>query len=100
MSDTSQQYLTDKISDEDFAALFGCDPVYDQPPRQPGDGYHFYNFAVECEDPDFLKQFIPAIERTIQDPRLDALDRAALVKLRSECQRRLETNNETARTQW
>ena len=90
MDDPSEQYLNDKIDDEDFAALFGCDPVYDQPPRQRGDGYLFYNFAVEGEDPDFLQRFIPAIERTIKDPRFTPLDRAALGKLKSECQRRLE----------
>ncbi len=35
-------------------------------PNLPGDGYLFYNFSVEQDDPDFLRQFIPAIERTIQ----------------------------------
>ncbi len=50
---------------EEYAALWGCDPVYDRFPRQPGDGYHFYNFAVEQGDPEFLRMFIPAIERTI-----------------------------------
>jgi hypothetical protein len=28
--------------------------------------YLFYNFAAEQADPEFLKQFIPAIGRTIQ----------------------------------
>jgi hypothetical protein len=26
----------------------------------------FYNFAIEYNDPDFLRRFIPTIERTIQ----------------------------------
>jgi hypothetical protein len=51
---------------EEYAAFWGCDPEYDREPRLPGDGYMFYNFAVEYNDPDFLRRFIPAIERTIQ----------------------------------
>ena len=51
---------------EDYAALWGCDPVYDHPPRKRGDGYLFYNFAVDQNDPDFLRRFIPAIKRTIR----------------------------------
>ena len=52
-------------SPEEYAAFWGCDPAYDRGERQPGDGYLFYNFAVEGNDPDFLRRFIPAIERTI-----------------------------------
>ena len=44
----------------------GADPVYMHAPNLPGDGYLFYNFSVEQDDPDFLRQFVPAIERTIQ----------------------------------
>jgi hypothetical protein len=51
---------------EEYASLWGCDPVYDRPPRLPGDGYLFYNFTVEQNDPDFLRKFIPAIVRTIE----------------------------------
>ena len=51
---------------EEFAAQWGADPVYMRTPNLPGDGYLFYNFAVEQDDPEFLKQFIPAIGRTIQ----------------------------------
>jgi len=51
---------------EEFAAQWGADPVYMHAPNLPGDGYLFYNFSVEQDDPDFLRQFIPAIERTIQ----------------------------------
>ena len=51
---------------EDFAAQWGADPCYMRAPNLPGDGYLFYNFSVEQGDPDFLRQFIPAIERTIQ----------------------------------
>jgi hypothetical protein len=49
----------------DYAAQWGCDPVYDKAPRLPGDGYLFYNFAIEMDDPVFRAKFIPAIERTI-----------------------------------
>jgi hypothetical protein len=54
------------LSPEEFAAQWGADPVYMKAPNLPGDGYLFYNFSVEQDDPDFLRQFIPAIERTIQ----------------------------------
>ena len=56
---------TDEI--EAYAALWGCDPCYDRAPRLPGDGYLFYNFAVEGNDPAFLAKFLPAIGRTIQE---------------------------------
>ena len=58
--------MINDIGPEDYAAQWGCDPVYDRPPRKRGDGYLFYNFAVEQDDPEFLRRFIPAIERTIQ----------------------------------
>lgn len=51
------------VSPEEYASYWGCDPVYDRFPRQHGDGYLFYNFAVE-QEPEFLRKFIPAIERT------------------------------------
>jgi len=71
------------LSPEDFAAQWGADPVYMHEPNLPGDGYLFYNFAVEQDDPDFLRQFIPAIQRTIafveQNPdRFDNDDAADL----------------------
>jgi hypothetical protein len=61
-----------ELSPEEYAALWGCDPCYDRPPRQPGDGYLFYNFAVEQGDADFLRRFLPAIDRTIAG--LDSAD--------------------------
>jgi hypothetical protein len=54
------------LSPEEFSAQWGADPVYMHAPNLPGDGYLFYNFSVEQDDPDFLRQFIPAIGRTIQ----------------------------------
>jgi hypothetical protein len=54
------------LSPEEFSAQWGADPVYMHAPNLPGDGYLFYNFSVEQNDPEFLRQFIPAIERTIQ----------------------------------
>ena len=53
------------LSPEEFAAQWGADQIYMHDPNLPGDGYLFYNFAVEQGDPDFIRQFIPAIERTI-----------------------------------
>lgn len=56
--------MIDEMTFEEYAALWGCDPCYDREPRKPGDGYRFYNFAVE-QDPDSLREFLPAISRTI-----------------------------------
>lgn len=53
------------LTPEDYAAQWGCGSPLPEP-NKPGDGFLFYNFAVEQNDPEFLKQFIPAIERTIQ----------------------------------
>lgn len=58
--------FTEDISPEEFAAQWGCDPCYCQPPCLPGDGYLFYNFSVEQDDPKFLREFIPAIQRMMQ----------------------------------
>lgn len=54
------------LTPEGFAATWGADPVYMQAPNLPADGYMFYNFAVEQKDPEFLRKFAPAIERTIE----------------------------------
>jgi hypothetical protein len=56
-----------EMSCEEYAALWGCDPMYDHAPRLPGDGYLFYNFSVEGKDKAFLDKFLPAIERTIDE---------------------------------
>lgn len=64
--------LTGTWSAEEYAAMWGCDPCYDTPPRQANDGYMFYNFAVEGHNYDFLTAFLGAIDRTIQgviDPK-------------------------------
>ena len=54
---------------EEYAAMWGCDPVYDHAPRHPGDGYLFYNFGSEHQErtPEWLTKFIGAIERTIKE---------------------------------
>lgn len=54
------------VTPEEYASFWGCDPVYDKPPREKGDGYMFYNFSVEQGNPEFLKKFLGAIDRTIQ----------------------------------
>lgn len=91
------------LSWSNMAAQWGCDPVYDKPPRNPGDGYLFYNFSVEGYDKPFLRKFIPAIERTLaavqQDPdkheagsakELEGLKRECLSRLAAKPKRRVK----------
>lgn len=73
--------MINELTYEEYAAQWGCDPVYDKLPRQPGDGYLFYNFGSECQErtPEFLTKFAGAIERTIagtdnMEDREDLLD--------------------------
>ena len=54
-----------ELCPEEFAAQWGADPVYMHAPNLPGDGYLFYNLSVDQDDPEYLQEFIPAIERTI-----------------------------------
>jgi hypothetical protein len=77
-----------EFSPEEYAALWGCDPQDDRPPRQPGDGYLFYNYAVEG-DPDFLRRFLGAIDRTIRGLRPSGADRENLETLREYVQEQL-----------
>ena len=53
----------------DYAALWGCDPMFDKPPREPGDGNLFYNFGSELQEmtAEYLEKFIGAIKRTIAE---------------------------------
>ena len=62
---TPPTFIDHDLSPEEFAAQWGADPAYMHAPNEPGDGYLFYNFAVEQAAPAFLRQFIPAIRRTI-----------------------------------
>jgi len=76
-------FTDSNLSPEEYAAQWGCDPAYDRAPRQPGDGYLFYNFSVE-QDPKFLQRFIPAIKRTIFGAEIAGMsqdDRADLQEL-------------------
>lgn len=77
---------------KEYSAQWGCDPCYDQEPRMPGDGYLFYNFAVEGFDLEFLENFLPAIERTISGckDKKDKKDRKDLEKLKNEVEKRLK----------
>jgi len=67
---------------EEYAAMWGCDPQYDRAPRQPGDGYLFYNFGSERQKRTkaWLTEFLGAIDRTIaevetrDEPRDNDLD--------------------------
>lgn len=60
------QFSSGDYTPEEFASQWGADPQYMREPNLPGDGYLFYNFAVEQDKPEFLRDFIPAIERTIE----------------------------------
>ena len=53
---------------EEYAAMWGGDPCAMREPNLPNDGYLFYNFGSENQErtPEFLNDFIGAIERTIQ----------------------------------
>jgi hypothetical protein len=84
---------------EGYAALWGCDPVYERSPLEYGDGYMFYNFAVEGYDHGFLRKFLPAIDRQIRLVEIEQSkglreknrDKEDLELLKEEVQRRLKT---------
>lgn len=84
-----------EVTAEEFAAAWGCDPSYDKAPNLHGDGCLFYNFGVEGNDPEFLKKFIPAIDRTIAGLKnrkakaAEENDKRELMDLKDEVQRRL-----------
>lgn len=48
-----------------YSALWGCEEIYDKPPRKKGDGNLFYNFSSQSSKYE-LKQLVGAIERTIE----------------------------------
>lgn len=53
------------LSPYGYSALWGCDPCYDNPPRQKGDGYLFYNYSADSSKEE-LQAFSNAIDRTIE----------------------------------
>ena len=55
------------VTPEEYASQWGCDPAYDRPPAEPGDGYHLYNFSSEIQKrtPEYLHDLLGAIERRI-----------------------------------
>jgi hypothetical protein len=59
--------ILNQYTPEEYAAFWGCDPAYDTPPRQRGDGALFYNFGSEKQErtKEFLAQFAGAIGRTL-----------------------------------
>lgn len=82
---------------ESYAAGFGCDPCYDKPPRHRGDGYKFYNFGVDGhgrtgDSIEFLRTFLPAIDRTIQQCISERkwAERKRLLRLRAIVQARFD----------
>ena len=78
------------VTPEEYSAFWGADPVYDKPPRERGDGYLFYNFSEEGHDPEFLRKFIPAIERTMKTVLPTEPDYAELEELKRICEERLK----------
>lgn len=56
------------LSPEEYAALWGSDPWYDNPPRERGDGYMFYNFGSDKhkKDNQWYLSFAEAIGRTMR----------------------------------
>ena len=87
--DAEEMTLEDEMTLEEYAALWGCDPCYDHAPRLPGDGYLFYNFAVEGENAEFLGRFLPAVERLLTKKDLEQKDKERLWELKAEVRRRL-----------
>jgi hypothetical protein len=85
---TTTDLIEGQITPEEYAAYWGCDPCYDRYPRLSGDGYLFYNFQAQGNEPDFLTQFIPAIDRTIK-AITDTNDQKGLQYLKTICQTRL-----------
>lgn len=77
-----------EFTPEEYAALWGCDPQYDRSPRQRGDGYLFYNYAVEG-DFNFLRRFLGAIDRTIQGLHPGDADKDNLEALREHVEEQL-----------
>ena len=59
-----------KYSPEEYASFWGCDPVYDKPPRKVYDGLLFYNFGSEKNTKESLTKFLGAIDRTIEEVKL------------------------------
>jgi len=87
--DDTNDFLDGSVEPEEYAAWWGCDPCYDHSPRLPGDGYLFYNFNVEGHQPEFLRKFIPAIERTIASCVDRPHDQLGLQHLQEVCELRL-----------
>lgn len=77
------------LSPEEYAVLWGCDPQDDRSPRQRGDGYLFYNYAVAQGGPDFLRQFVSAIDRTSQGLHPGDADKKNLEVLREYVEEQL-----------
>lgn len=70
------------VSPEEYAAYWGCDPCYDHPPRNRGDGYHLYNFSSKLQprNAEYLASLLGAIDRTILEA--SGKDKRSLGKLR------------------
>lgn len=62
-----------EYSPEEYAAMWGADPVYCKAPQKPYDGYMFYNFGSEINTrtKDWLTDFSAAIDRLIESIKLN-----------------------------
>lgn len=85
---------------EAYAGTWGSEPAYDHPPQKKGDGCLFYNFNEEGRNAEFLRKFIPAIDRcfkmVVESDAYETAEKAEhlvnLKLLKKECQRRLKDN--------
>lgn len=69
------------VSIADYLNYWGCDPCYDKAPRNPGDGYIFYNYSIECNDQEYLEKLVSAIQRQLKDRKLSKIDRENFKKI-------------------
>lgn len=95
--------MINEMTPEDYSALWGCEPTYDNPPRKYGDGCMFYNYSAEKDNPEFLRNFLDAIDRTSQSVinskydnwKQDLIDLDSLKKVVTE-QLKIAQNNRFA----
>ena len=73
MSTTVIRENEEDYSPEEYAAMWGADPMYCQAPQLPYDGYMFYNFGSEINTrtKDWLTGFSEAIDRLVASIELN-----------------------------
>ncbi len=74
-----------------YLSFWGCDPCYDHPPRNRGDGYIFYNYGPEKDITEYLQnRLLPALARQLKDNTLTDLDRKNFESIIAHVKDRLE----------